>query len=65
MSAVEAFQEAHRRMARQMKRDGMEFYQACPHCYEEITRIPPDAIDYCRDCDVVTEGETITGEREI
>ena len=31
----------------------------CPYCNGEITRIPPDAIDYCPECEVITEGETI------
>jgi len=36
----------------------------CPHCKGEIIRLPPDAIDYCPECEVITEGETIEEEDE-
>ena len=33
-------------------RSNMAIY-SCPYCGGEITRLPPDGIDYCPDCGIV------------
>jgi len=37
---------------------------SCPYCNGEITRLPPDGIDYCPECEVITEGETIEEDND-
>jgi hypothetical protein len=32
--------------------------RVCPYCGEEVQALGEDAIDYCIDCGVCTEGET-------
>ena len=34
----------------------------CPYCYGDIVRLPPDSIDYCPDCELVTEGKSLDEE---
>jgi hypothetical protein len=34
----------------------------CPYCDEEVRSLPPDGIDYCPECEVIVEGDTITKE---
>ena len=34
-------------------------YAACPYCKEEKVSYAPDGVDYCQDCEVCIEGETI------
>jgi len=36
----------------------------CPYCKGEIIHIGEDAIDYCPECEVITEGETIEEDEE-
>jgi hypothetical protein len=38
--------------------------EECPWCGEEITHIAPDALDWCSDCERITEGNTIIVEEE-
>lgn len=36
----------------------------CPYCEAEVIQLPPDGIDYCPECEVITEGATLNGEDE-
>jgi hypothetical protein len=32
---------------------------ACPDCSAEIQRLAPDGLDFCPDCERITEGSTV------
>ena len=34
--------------------------ELCPYCFEPTTNLAPDAIAYCRDCEAIVEGHTVT-----
>lgn len=36
----------------------------CPYCENEVVGIGEDCIDFCRECGIVVEGETIDVEKE-
>lgn len=59
MNARAAAREHAAYLARQAAYDRATLVSCCPFCGGEITHRGEDGIDYCPDCQTVTEGSTL------